>query len=75
MTSWSPFTNIVNLKYAYGRYSYLHYDNNWDFYEFAYQNKWSLLRRMMEYVDLKEYNEEHPEAPQKTFQPKTLNKR
>mgnify|MGYP000721365635 CR=1 FL=1 len=27
----APFTNIVNLKYAYGRYSYLHYDNNWDF--------------------------------------------
>lgn len=67
----APFTNIVNLKYAYGRYSYLHYDNNWDFYEFAYQNKWSLLRRMMEYVDLKEYNEEHPEAP-KDISTKTL---
>lgn len=57
----APFANVINLKYAYGRYSFLYNNKNSDFYDFAYKNEWSLLRRMMEYVDLKEYNEDNPE--------------
>ena len=57
----APFYNLVNLKYTYGRFVYLAdgQNPNVDFYQFAYLNDWSLLRRMIEYVRLKEYNENH----------------
>ena len=55
----APFYNLVNLKYTYGRFVYLadeaHEER--DFYHFAYNHDWSLLRRMIEHVRLKEYNE------------------
>lgn len=58
----APFGNIINLKFAYGRLSYLRKEQQEDnFYQFALKHEWSLLRQMMEYVDLKEYNEKHPE--------------
>ena len=55
----APFYNLVNLKYAYGRFVYLADDENFnfDFYHFAYNHEWSLLRRMIDYVFVKEYNE------------------
>ena len=63
----APFYNVVNLKYAYGRFSYLksRSGNPTDFYQFALTHDWSLLRRMMDFVRLKEYNEENPDTPQK----------
>ena len=57
----APFYNLVNLKYTYGRFVYLadaeHEEK--DFYHFAYTHEWSLLRRMIDHVRLKEYNESH----------------
>ncbi len=56
----APFYNLVNLKYTYGRFVYLADDENeaTDFYHFAYNHDWSLLRRMIDYVFVKEYNED-----------------
>lgn len=57
----APFYNLVNLRYTYDRFVYLadaeHEEK--DFYHFAYTHEWSLLRRMIEHVRLKEYNETH----------------
>ena len=57
----APFYNLVNLKYTYGRFVYLadaeHEEK--DFYHFAYTHEWSLLRKMIDHVRLKEYNESH----------------
>ena len=55
----APFYNLVNLKYTYGRFVYLSDETHEekDFYHFAYNHDWSLLRRMIEHVRLKEYNE------------------
>lgn len=33
----APFANVINLKYAYGRYSFLYNNKNSDFYDFAYK--------------------------------------
>lgn len=57
----APFYNLVNLKYTYGRFVYLADEKNdgTDFYHFALVHEWSLLRRMIEHVRLKEYNENH----------------
>ena len=57
----APFYNLVNLKYTYGRFVYLADEKNdgTDFYQFALAHEWSLLRRMIEHVRLKEYNENH----------------
>lgn len=55
----APFYNLVNLKYTYGRFEYLADENEEaDFYNFAYHHDWSLLRRMIDYVRVKEYNED-----------------
>lgn len=51
------FTNIINIKSAYNRF-----DNAKIFYEFAYTCKWSLLGRMMKLVQLKEAQDENPDA-------------
>lgn len=54
----APFYNILNLKYTYGRLSYLRKENEAiDFYTFAYKQEWSLLRRMIDFVRVKEHNE------------------
>ena len=55
----APFYNIINLKYAYGRYDYLQTkgDGDPDFFDFALHHEWSLLRRMIDFVRLKEHNE------------------
>lgn len=55
----APFYNLVNLKYTYGRFVYLTDDENekTDFYHFACNHEWSLLRRMIDYVRVKEHNE------------------
>ena len=60
----APFFNIINLKYAYGRFEYLkaNKEGDVDFFQFAYDHDWSLLRRMIDYVRLKEINEEKDEA-------------
>lgn len=56
----APFYNLINLKYTYGKFSYLVDDDNenQDFYHFAYTHEWSLLRRMIDHVRVKEYNED-----------------
>lgn len=54
----APFYNMLNLKYTYGRFSYMRSETPQnDFYEFAYNHDWSLLRRMMLHVKLKEHND------------------
>lgn len=55
----SPFYNILNPKYSYERFAYMRHikDKYKGFYEFALENDWSLLRRMIDYVRLKEHNE------------------
>ena len=55
----APFYNLINLKYTYGRFIYLadSQKENVDFYHFAYTHEWSLLRKMIDYVKLKECNE------------------
>ena len=54
----APFYNVLNLKYTYGRLAYLRKDDEaTDFYKFAYSHDWSLLRRMMDFVRVKEHNE------------------
>lgn len=63
----APFTNVVNLKYAYNRFSYLRSTSTTpdvDFYQFALSQKWSLLRRMIDYVRLKELNDNKPKEEQ-----------
>ena len=56
----APFYNILNLKYTYGRFDYMKgkKEEDVDFYEFALQHEWSLLRRMIDFVRLKEHNED-----------------
>lgn len=55
----APFYNIINLKYTYGRFEYLkaNKEGDVDFYQFAYEHDWSLLRKMIDHVRLKEMNE------------------
>lgn len=55
----APFYNIINLKYTYERYDYLQKkkEGEPDFFDFALHHEWSLLRRMIDYVRLKEHNE------------------
>ena len=55
----SPFYNILNPKYTYERFAYMrHIEGEYKgFYEFALEQNWSLLRRMIDYVRLKEHNE------------------
>lgn len=64
----APFYNIVNIKYTYGRFSYMRANdaNPTDFYQFALTHDWSLLRRMIDYVRLKEHNEQHPDQLYRT---------
>lgn len=64
----APFYNIINLKYTYGRFEYLKAtkEGDADFFQFALSNEWSLLRRMIEYVRLKEYNEDENNEPLKS---------
>ena len=56
----APFYNIVNLKYTYGRFDYLQKkkEGDPDFFDFALHHDWSLLRRMIDFVRLKEHNED-----------------
>lgn len=56
----APFYNVINLKYSYERFEYLKADKEGDvdFYQFAYEHDWSLLRRMIDCVRLKEIYEE-----------------
>lgn len=58
----APFYNIINLKYTYNRFEYLKAidENDVDFFEFALNHEWSLLRKMIDFVRLKEHNERFP---------------
>ena len=57
----APFYNIINLKYTYNRFEYLKAtsENDVDFFEFALDHKWSLLRRMIDFVRLQETVQYH----------------
>lgn len=71
----APFYNIVNLKYTYGRFEYLtaRKEDDVDFFQFAYDHDWSLLRRMIDHVRLKEENEGADERNKKKIsQPEDL---
>lgn len=63
----APFYNIINLKYTYGRFEYLkaNKEGDADFYQFAFDHDWSLLRKMIDHVRLKELNEEVKEKDKK----------
>lgn len=56
----APFYNILNLKYTYGRFEYLKgsMPDDADFFIFALNHDWSMLRRMIDFVRLKENNED-----------------
>lgn len=64
----APFYNITNVKYTYGRFSYMRATevNPSDFFKFAVEHEWSLLRRMIDFVRLKEHNEQNPTHSYKT---------
>ena len=66
----APFYNIVNIKYTYGRFSYMRATdvNPTDFFKFALEHEWSLLRRMIDFVRLKEHNEWHPNNQYKSVE-------
>lgn len=51
------FANVINIKFAYNRF-----DNAKMFYDFAYSRDWTLLGRMMRLVQLKEAQDENPNA-------------
>lgn len=57
----APFSNIVNIAYAYNKFSPLITDNDDEelFFNFAKRQKWSLLNEMVREVKKKEYADEH----------------
>lgn len=57
----APFSNIVNIAYAYNKFSPLITDNKDEelFFNFAKKQKWSLLNEMIREVKKKEYADEH----------------
>lgn len=63
----APFSNIVNIAFAYNKFSPLIKDNDDEelFFNFAKRQKWSLLNEMIREVKRKEYADEHQdEIPQ-----------
>lgn len=59
-----PFTAILNLQFAYARFSTIQY-----FFEYAMKNEWSLLRQMIRKVRIWRHKIEDPDFKEENLSP------
>ena len=65
-----PFTAILNLQFAYSRFSTIQY-----FFEFALNNEWSLLRQMIRKVRVWRHQIDNPNFSEDNLSPFNIEKK